>query len=446
MMSKLNLKLILTRIIFRFLKICISYFPIFLNLVLFKILHLINSTELIRGYLSDITEKKRAYLIGKLNFIKHLPLYTLDKFESNIVRLIKEPGNSITKTPCVYEVMDAIEICMPQDKIAIYKFDNVLRSPNSDIVVFDNCVLAEKLTRADAAQLVPIDDNLSYWDRINNYITIVERKETKHMDLALDMLGVHTSVWAHFLISYVPKFQLFIENLDLFKNHTCISILISDDIDVHNYELMNIYLKKMDLTDRFRFVRVKSKTNVFVKELYHVNIINKITDHSHYTHPADTVYSEMGARLIQTFFSKINLPKNDINYKILIGRGKSRNNLISQEVDKYFIDQGYILIYPHLLTIVEKIELFSHASHIVGSVSSGFANVFFANSKVKILGFFNFSRNYDPFISGYNHLIGSPYDITIISGSENNSNNLNSSFYIPLDKIKKYCQLTNFHE
>ena len=126
--------------------------------------------------------------------------------------------------------------------------------------------------------------------------------------------------------------------------------------------------------------------------------------------------------------------------KIYIGRGPSRNLTNAPEIEEYFEANGFEIIYPHLLSLNEKIEIFGNATHICGPVSSGFANFIFCKNKIKVLGFFNYARSFDPFISGLNYAGDLGHDILFVTGYEPPSPLINNSYYIDLDTVKSACK------
>ena len=98
------------------------------------------------------------------------------------------------------------------------------------------------------------------------------------------------------------------------------------------------------------------------------------------------------------------------------------------------------------MSFEEKIAIFSNATHIVGPLSSGFANLFFTNRPLKILGFFNFNRCFDPFLSAWISSGDLRHNLTVLTGSEFTNNDLNSSYFIPLSEIQEYCNQNNFFD
>ena len=64
----------------------------------------------------------------------------------------------------------------------------------------------------------------------------------------------------------------------------------------------------------------------------------------------------------------------------------------------------------------------------------------FCKEKVKVLGFFNFARCFDPFISGLCYAGGFKHDVMFLTGYEEVSNDINNSYLIGLDKIISCCQ------
>ena len=182
-------------------------------------------------------------------------------------------------------------------------------------------------------------------------------------------------------------------------------------------------------------------------KLYYCNAIGYLCDHSTYVHPASIFISDFGVKAIQKVSSRIYpLIKVSQPRKLYIGRGVGRNLFNATEVEKYFISNGFEIVHPHLMTLEEKINIFGNASHICGPISSGFANIIFCRNKIKVLGFVNFARCFDPILGGLSYAGGLNHVVLMITGHEEVNNNINNSYLIELEKIVECCQEVSFLE
>ena len=170
-----------------------------------------------------------------------------------------------------------------------------------------------------------------------------------------------------------------------------------------------------------------------------------LSDHVGYISPADSIIPKLITDSIKKnlidHYSNIDIikneKKNNNEEKLYIARGGQRNIINSIEIEKYFVEKGYLVISPHKVTLYEKIRLFRNASIIVGPMSSGFTNTIFCKKGTKVLMFSNFQRIFEPYW-GY-FAKGFDIDITAVTGNDISPNDPHSSYTVPLGKIKSAC-------
>ena len=127
-----------------------------------------------------------------------------------------------------------------------------------------------------------------------------------------------------------------------------------------------------------------------VKTMFHI----QISDHT-------TNFILKQAKLLTEHILFTNNCSNHNNTKLFIGRTGKRNIDNYTQVLDYFKSLGFVEIFPHLLTIEKKIELFSSAEFITGPASSGFANIIFCRKKPQVLVLINISRHDDMLLTKF---------------------------------------------
>ena len=127
--------------------------------------------------------------------------------------------------------------------------------------------------------------------------------------------------------------------------------------------------------------------------------------------------------------------------KIFLGRSpkytKNTRTLINyDEVHNYFLSLGFIDVEGSILSLEEKAEIFYHAKEIVALHGSATMNFLFCNqAKCMVLGNYRFAT--DPVT--YPFIREKILSYVYVTGQDENSE-YHSSYYIPLEKIKKVYQ------
>jgi len=208
----------------------------------------------------------------------------------------------------------------------------------------------------------------------------------------------------------------------------------------NNIDLIKYVIKNFLVDKGIEIIFVEDDEVIDCENLYYCNAIGFLCDHSTFIHPAGTCISEYGAKAVYRISSSIwKSVKDTAPKKLYIGRGGGRNLFNATIVENYFIQKGFEIVHPHLMTLEEKINIFGNASHICGPASSGFANFIFAKNKVKILTFFNAARCFDPFLSGLIYGGSFNHELIVLTGHEEVNNNVNNSYLIDMDRIISCC-------
>lgn len=380
---------------------------------------------------------------SRCNFVKQYHILTTGESAAYKVHLIDEERYEQVKTPDVHDVTKDNFVTLRKHEIAIYCFPNARIRAKSDIVKFGESVFWEKANRPEFAMTIPVDSDFVSINKISRNVVAFEEKAIRYFDNGFSLCGVHTNTWAHFIISYLPKLIA----LDELNSDVKLTLLVPRNMLENNKDLIVFVLSNVNARKDIEIVYVEDDEIVECSNLFYCNAIGYLCDHSAYVSPASSCISDYGAKAVQKVSNRIwSTVKMSQPRRLYIGRGAGRNLFNAAEVEKYLIQNGFEIVHPHLMTLEEKINTFGNASHICGPVSSGFANMIFCKNKVKILGFFNFARCFDPFISGLSYAGGLNHEILFMTGHEDVNSNFNNSYLIELDKIMTCCENTKYFE
>jgi len=383
----------------------------------------------------------KKLIILNLYFVKKYYVVDESQIKSLKVVILDEARYEKMRTPDVYGVMINNSFTLYKHEIAIYRFQNAKFRAKSDIIKIQENAYFEKVDRPEYALTIPVDSDFINFDPLSRILIAFEEKKIRKFEIGFNLCGVHTNTWAHFIISYLPKLLA----LNKIKVGSNFALFVPRNILENNKDLINLAIENILQDKDVELIFVDDDETIECSVLYYCNAVGYLCDHSTYIHPAGTCISEYGAKAIHQFSSSLwKSIKSTPQRKIYIGRGKGRNLFNATQVENYFIQNGFEIVHPHLMTLKEKIDVFGNASHICGPASSGFANFIFAKNKVKILAFFNFARCFDPFLSGIIYGGEFKHDLLVLTGHEEVNTNVNNSYYIELEKIVACCNETDY--
>lgn len=328
-------------------------------------------------------------------------------------------------------------ISFPHDEINVCIFPNAIIYPRADFIIYNNSVFYQKFSHPSFGMCIPLDQRLIGHTDQHIYIN-TKKKSVKNFQVAYSMLGTHTNAWAHFLLCHLPKLLALIES-NLLKNSTeSIPILFSINNHDHNIEIINLILKNENIDKCCHLEFVSDDDEINVVELYYCTNIGYFVDHSGYVNAVDTFLHPYSAIALKRFLSHIQTDEKSDLKKIYIGRDHYRTITNKSEVENYFIENGYQVIYPHKISLQKKIAIFRNVTHIAGPFSSGFINFIFSQNILSIYVMTNIQRSLDPLISQTNNILfNNKHKLINITGERCNECNPNSDFYIDMNKIKQ---------
>lgn len=385
----------------------------------------------------------------KKNIKKHKKFHVFLKYQFNLLRAIKVPIIStndvgeIIKTikeesvekisfTKVYNLVASGEVYFKSPKLDIMKYKNSTVFSISDFILCHDGVVWEKFHMPQFTKIIPLDQDLLKVH--NDQLFIKKPSNYVKVKVGYSLCGVHSNVWSHFLVQYLPKLYLIPEILKTTDEN--ITIILPKYSDPQIRDIVYNYLRKIR---EIEILELNIGEVAICDTLYHVRNTAWLSDHVEYISPVDSIIPKFVAdSLKKNLLADISLiDENKNGDKLYIARSGYRNVLNSSEIEEYFTEKGFIVIKPHEFTLDEKIRLFRNASVIVGPLSSGFSNLLFCKSGTKVLMFSNMQRIFEPFWGFFSN----NFDInfTIITGQDENPKDSHSSYTVPLNKIVSAC-------
>lgn len=273
-------------------------------------------------------------------------------------------------------------------KINIYNFQNTFITGIN--LFYPNCLLYSN----DTLYLPLLEKTMSLKqgtiyeknNMIYEYVNIVEKNTIKGNYF---FFIYNTENYFHFLYDSLPYL---ISYFELKKYIPDLKLLMQlPNIQRNNhYPFVMEMLELLDITDdKVEMIDSRCKyENVFVS--------------TSYTHDFDSNLPPR--REIYNFYQQIttkvlNIYKNSTPKKIYISRRThlhndfsnigtnytQRRKLVNEDevVDK-ILKEGYVEVFTECLSTIEKIAYFANATHVMGAIGGGLANVLFSSNKTKL--------------------------------------------------------------
>jgi hypothetical protein len=393
--------------------------------MLFKWYVLRNRPEKLIEILFPIAVKYN--LKSVLNYTIKCEVAQQDDYGQKIYSLAPEEV-VINKTPKILNlgILDTeIKVMVPERTIHLYK-DAVVRANSSFIYLgYDSenpKVIIEKLKYPTNIKSIIAETRLAVND---DYWTFTRKPKRINLDLVLSFAGHYSNHFGHFILEYLERFE--------HLNHLGVdigqlNILLQNPLDRNIRELVE--QRKHEFG--FKLIEIDSQTEVYAKRLFTIDPMNIVTDGANYASVTDKLFRRGSFDYYSSFQSA---QLNGQGGKVFLKKTGVRNLVNYDEVEKLFADKGYEVVEPSNLTILEKLQLFSKTSYVVGPGSSAFLNCFWCPIDVKIMVFINYEIAFD---NPLQNMLSNPENIYYLAGKEFNYTFYNSDYMIDIDTIKKY--------
>lgn len=323
------------------------------------------------------------------------------------------------------------------DQQDILDVPNAIVSDNSDIIVCEKGVLWDKCYQENFSLITPLDrDLLDYGEDF-----VIQKKQSVYRSIGgkvITLVGVHSTIWSHFLVQFLPKLYYAAESGLLDKD---VTLLLPSYKDSQIRQILSDFIKNYPSV---HVETVHRNKKYKCEHLLWIPTSSYLANTANFIHPSSIVIPEKVVQLLIKYLRDSYIVGNNNQQKInnrlyLVRRGK-RSPINVEEIESFFKSEGFYFVDPAKLKIDEKARLFSQADIIAGPLSSGFTNVIFCKPGVKILQFTNYSRTMDTYVTLFHYMKA---DMIYVTGKETDGG-IHSDFYIPSDRIRdSYNYLMN---
>ncbi len=364
-----------------------------------------NDSSLIQAF---STLKHMVYL-GRLRFVrlakkllrKAVPAKVLivkvcsDPIEAGGVLLDSWVGESECQAPSIYGLSEPYVYKQSYGPLYFCKFENAQISPGSDIVRLDHICYWYKQRHPAFGNMIALDKDLI---ELNDGLITIRDNNTKPLQIrsAFSLLGVHDSVWAHFLVQYFPKLQYLHKAFEASPDTV---VLVPSTLDSQAKVLLADFMSGMGLSDRL--VYIDFQTPVRCEELFWVDHTSWLFDHSENISTLAIVVPKTVVQFIAARFDEIeSIPLDDNNRceRIYLRRNGIRTTKNLDEIDKIMSLHGFKVIDPATLSLSQKKAVFSSAKVIVGQFGSAFTNILMCKPDTVVIALTNSDRLLDHYL------------------------------------------------
>lgn len=361
--------------------------------------------------------------------------HLVDKFQiGKKVFSIKERTIDKVRPFDIYGSISSIQFDVEYPAIHLMEYRNVRFFAESDFIISEDKVIWDKQNYPMFQKMIPQDKDLIHFDE--KTVRISTNKEVLELGTVFSMCGVHSTVWSHFLVQYLPKLYYFAQYAE--KQDEQITIILPDYTDKHVIEVVDYYLNKIKYTNK---ITLKNNQLAHCKKLYYLESMSMISDHETYETYIDFFVPDCVTDFLRNIFVPDCIQRYGIENKAqknklyVVRKNAAYRNLLNiQEIEEFFKSEGYQFVEPHLLSMKEKIELFYNATEIAGPYSAGFSNIQYCQPGTKICLLSNIQRSFETYLSYFVNQNEIRFVAVTGVDSENNSH---SDYEIPLEKVKK---------
>ena len=330
--------------------------------------------------------------------------------------------------PRVHQLCDGGNVRLCHPACSIYRISNAIQHPFSSVIRIEHGAIFEKNNRLAANKEIFQDQDIQACEL--GTIHLRNPEKIIKVGCAFSLLGVHASHWAHFLIQFLPKLIFSRRQIQAVG-----TIVIQKDLDSHIMELI-----RDNISNSVKIIEIDKNEYADFDEMYFCSEVAYICDHADYTSVADIVIPKITRQVIAKTLNEfsdncaVSQSKLDPTHIFVAFDGK-RGAINAAELELFFKEKGYFIVRPHLLTLKQKVQIFSKAERVVGIGSSGMTNIFFCKKQVNVLAFINYERAFDTymgqFFDEYPNLNMSSY-----VGQRVGKPGINSAYFLDLNSLR----------
>jgi capsular polysaccharide biosynthesis protein len=264
-------------------------------------------------------------------------------------------------------------------------------------------------------------------------LKVRNKKPTYYFEIVIGFEGVNVGVWSHFLIESFPKLLYLDSFLETDKMYV---LILPVGIDEQILEIVKLFTEKYN---NIELCFLPSNICFSARVYYYIPKISFIMDHSVVSSYGDIIiptYTKnallaLKMKCLQIYTEpRLSKPKS----RIYIPRRGKRGITNSSELETMFLEFGFEIIEPTLLTLKEKVLIFSECEIIAGGLGSGLSNLVFSKNQVKLIVFNNIYRIDDTYL-GY---LCDLFNVELLHlACPTLMSSLDAPIYVEIDKVKK---------
>lgn len=393
---------------------------------------------------------RKVYNICIKHFLPQSIRQKLKQADSIEYPIIKRPDEFFEK---VYHIKDATweTMTQPETYHLLKQWTLSQYHPAQDILQIDDCsircnsdtvetkggIVWDKAYMDIFSKMVPMDEDIlqhtlnEVWIR-NAQKRIIIKGE------CVSLLGVFATIWAHFLVQFLPKLY-YAEEAGLLDGN--VTVILPKYTDDHVKEMVQDVLDRHPNVKKYE-VEDMHRVDIHCERLFYIPTASTLCNHAEWVAPYDIVIPQraidvLQKKLIKPLIEKAKGMPSTYDKIYLVRRGmRSMSNM--DEVEKYFKEQGFYFVEPHKMSLIEKVSLFQYAKIIVGPHSSAWTNIIFCNNS-KGLMFTPLCRTMDAYL-GYINKLGMS-KLLMLTGDDI-SQSTHTDYCISIEKIDEaYKQL-----
>ena len=330
--------------------------------------------------------------------------------------------------PRVHQLCDGGNVRLCHPACSIYRISNAIQHPSSSVIRIEHGAIFEKNNRLAANKEIFQDQDIQACELGTIYLRNPEK--IIKVGSAFSLLGVHAWHWAHFLVQFLPKLIFSRRQIQAVG-----TIVVQKNLDSHIMELI-----RDNISNSVKIIEIDKNEYADFDQMYFCSEVAYVCDHADYTGIADIVIPKITRQVVAKTLNKfsdncvVSQSKVDSTHIFVAYDGK-RGAINAAEVELFFKHKGYFVVRPHLLTLKQKVQIFSKAEKVVGIASSGMTNIFFCKKQVNVLGFINYERAFDTymgqFIDEYTNL-----NMSFYVGQRVGKTGINSAYFLDLNSLR----------
>jgi hypothetical protein len=387
----------------------------------------------IKDYLKPTFKLKIREYFSFLKFFFSLNKYSIIQDSSYKIVNLKNGINEEIYLQKVYKISSGGLINIKSNEINLITFENATLTESSDFIRLNNNKIYNPYFNYKVNKYF-ITTSPDYIKKKNEVYFLKNIKTNREIDTAFNLVSSNNS-WSHFLALVAPKIR-YISELNSNKKISIVTNFINDS---QILEIINIEASKFK---NVSLISLREGESIQCKTLYHIELDSYIAIHGFLSSPYGIFISKTTRDYWRGLKNKLIINNQPQTLKLFIGRKARRNMSNYNEIRDFFVEKGFLEIFPENYSLAEKARIFNSASHIVGPASSGFSNIIFCQEFTKVVWFINFSRVMDTYLPTYCE--EQNISLEALTGEDEHPEDLDSNTYINLDTIKLYFNNSYF--